>query len=70
VGQSRRINYLLSDIKQGKESYASSVARVAGSPVTADKLTTLLTTSLLNSAIAYLKSLISSRRITLIAIFN
>ena len=33
-GQSQRINYLLSDIKQGKESYASSVARVAGSPVT------------------------------------
>ena len=28
------INYLLSDIKQGKESYASSVACVAGSPVT------------------------------------
>ena len=25
---------MLSDIKQGKESYASSVARVAGSPVT------------------------------------
>ena len=29
-----RINYLPSDIKQGKESYASSVACVAGSPVT------------------------------------
>ena len=33
-GQSGRINYLPSDIKQGKESYASSVACVAGSPVT------------------------------------
>ena len=34
LGQSGRINYLPSDIKQGKESYASSVACVAGSPVT------------------------------------
>ena len=36
-GQSRRINYLLSDIKQGKKSYASSVACVVGSPVTVTK---------------------------------
>ena len=33
-----RINYLPSDIKQGKESYASSVARIAGSPVIENRL--------------------------------
>ena len=48
-GQSGRINYLPSDIKQGKESYASSVACVAGSPVTAcvgNSLVEYVTTSL------------------------